>query len=365
MCWLDLRLFAADCHQVGIMNPDWWPQVLQSRIPMGPSALKRFISFGFSWSTKLSCKSTRSTKNTAGSRSTPALEKTHPLGLTGPYVRMFGGDKEDCYKILTCNKREEQREDPTITNTNTYILWHFAMTIIDYHPRTVHPKFPHWGARLGPHVAQLFQTCPTALAAVLAVSPVARGFPPMASVQLKSLHERPEKDRKKEVATLENLRSWRLLKTKRRLRLLCGKRRASPSKLSQWLIIYPGQSERHWKNQKTKKIQINGSIEQSKVTNDLKLALQVCDKISSSLLPEMRFQIRDSMAHKAAMCFRINLVFKHRIWGAMDKQHLPWLNTLSSFEKDVWCFVFLELHLDATHCWERNTSCWTCDSLWL
>ena len=97
----------------------------------------------------------------------------------------------------------------------------------------------------------------------------------------------------------------------------------------------------------------------------VKLVLQVCDKISASLLPEMRFQIRDSMAHKAAMCFPINLVYKHQIWGAMNKQHLPWLNTLSSFEKHVCCFVFLELHLDATHCWEVNTSCSTCDSLWL
>lgn len=137
MCCLDLHLFAADCHQVSIINPDWWPQGLQSRIPMGPSAFKRFIFFGFSWSTKLSCKSTRSTKNTAGSRSTPALEKMHPLGLTGPYIR-----QSRLLQNSNMQQREEQRqrENPTIANTNTYttnivfILWHFAMTIIQVHP---------------------------------------------------------------------------------------------------------------------------------------------------------------------------------------------------------------------------------------
>ena len=115
-------------------------------------------------------------------------------------------------------QREEQRqrENPTIANTNTYttyiffIVWHFAMTIIQ--EQSVRNS-PHWGARLGPHVAQLFQTCPTALAAaVLAVSPVARGFPPMASVKLKSLNgpQPKEKDRKKKLRRWKT--PWRLLR---------------------------------------------------------------------------------------------------------------------------------------------------------
>ena len=75
--------------------------------------------------------------------------------------------------------------------------------------------------------------------------------------------------------------------------------------------------------------------------------------------PLTRDEIPNSRQHgtQSSDVFSDQSCFQTSNLRAMNKQHLPWLNTLSSIEKDVWCFVFLELHLDATHCWEINTSC--------